>query len=161
MTVELDLNGRIAKLDIAEDTPLLTALRNYLGLTGARFGCGQEQCGACMVLVDGEPMYSCTMSVLQSVGRSVTTLEGLGKLGEPHALQQAFLEEQAGQCGYCLSGMMISAKALLDRRPRPDRQEIRAALEPNLCRCGAHLRILRAIERAAELLARGAEKAAS
>ncbi len=147
--IELEVNGRRVTLDIGEDTPLLTALRNDMGLTATRFGCGHEQCGACMVLLDGEPAYSCTMPVSAAAGRQVTTLEGLGTPEAPHPLQTAFLAEQAGQCGYCLSGIMISAKALLDRNPRPSRAEIAAALEPNLCRCGAHLRIIRAVERAA------------
>ena len=159
--VSFTLNDKRVSVDAAPSTPLLWVVRDHIGLTGTKYGCGEGQCGACTVLIDGRPTRSCQMHASAVSGRRITTIEGLESDGKLHPVQQAFLEEQARQCGYCLSGMMISAKALLDRRPRPDRQEIRAALEPNLCRCGAHLRILRAIERAAELLARGAEKAAS
>ena len=149
-TFALTVNGTERTAAVPADTPLLLVLRNELGLTGARYGCGLEQCGACMVLVDGAPAYSCTMQVQDAVGRSIMTVEGLaGGDGALHPLQQAFLDEQAGQCGYCLSGILISAKALLDRNPRPARAEIVKALEPHLCRCGTHTRILRAVERAA------------
>jgi nicotinate dehydrogenase subunit A len=148
-TFELTVNGATQRVAADEDTPLLAVLRNVLDLRGSRFGCGHERCGACMVLVDGEPVYSCTRLVATVAGRSVTTVEGLGSADVPHPLQAAFLAEQAGQCGYCLSGMLISAKALLDRNPHPSRAEIVTALEPHLCRCGVHNRIVRAVERAA------------
>jgi nicotinate dehydrogenase subunit A len=138
-----------------ETTPLLDVLRNQLDLKGARYGCGLEQCGSCMVLLDGEPIYACSREIGTVVGRSITTIEGLGSAAQPHPLQQAFLDEQAGQCGYCLSGIVISAKALLDRNPSPTRGDIAAALDKNLCRCGAHPRILRAVEKAAAVLRGG------
>jgi len=156
MTVELSVNGRQVQVDTADDTPLLDVLRNHLDLKGARYGCGLEQCGSCMVLVDGQPVYACARDVGTAAGRSVTTLEGLGTAADPHPLQQAFLEEQAGQCGYCLSGIIISAKALLDRNPAPSRADIVAALDRHLCRCGAHPRILRAVEKAAAMIREGA-----
>jgi nicotinate dehydrogenase subunit A len=127
-------------------------LRNELRLPGTRFGCGLEQCGCCIVLIDGNPEKSCGRSIASVAGRSVTTVEGLGTPDRPHPLQEAFLEEQAGQCGYCLSGILISAKALLDRNPSPSRAEMVRALDDNLCRCGAHNRILRAVEKAAARL---------
>ena len=135
---------------------MLDVLRNELRLSGTRFGCGLEQCGCCIVLIDGNPEKSCTRPIWSVAGRSVTTVEGLGTLETPHPLQQAFLEEQAGQCGYCLSGILISAKALLDRNPSPSRAEIARALDDNLCRCGTHNRILRAVEKAAARLREGA-----
>ena len=152
MTLELNVNGRAVALDADETAPLLEVLRNGLGLRGSRFGCGLEQCGACMVLLDGEAVYACTLPAGAAAGRSVVTAEGLGTPEAPHALQAAFLAEQAGQCGYCLSGILISAKALLDRNPDPSRAEIAAALDRNLCRCGAHNRIIRAVTRAAAAL---------
>lgn len=135
---------------VAEDaaTPLLDVLRNTLAITGPRYGCGQELCGACMVLIDGVPAYACTRELWSVEGRAVTTVEGLAG----HALIAALLAEQAGQCGYCLSGITVSAAALLARNPDPSRAEIAAALEPHLCRCGAHPRILRAVARAAAVL---------
>jgi aerobic-type carbon monoxide dehydrogenase small subunit (CoxS/CutS family) len=147
--VDFIVNGRKVGVSVEAATPLLAVLRNALGLTGSRFGCGLEQCGACMVLVDGEPVYACTREVGTVAGRTVATVEGLANGGSLHPLQQAFLAEQAGQCGYCLSGILMSAKALLDRNPRPSRAEIVAALDRHLCRCGAHNRIIRAVERAA------------
>jgi len=147
--VDFIVNGRKVGVSVEATTPLLAVLRNALGLTGSRFGCGLEQCGACMVLVDGEPVYACTREVGTVAGRTVATVEGLANGGSLHPLQQAFLAEQAGQCGYCLSGILMSAKALLDRNPRPSRAEIVAALDRHLCRCGAHNRIIRAVERAA------------
>jgi nicotinate dehydrogenase subunit A len=128
--------------------PLLAVLRDELGLRGSRFGCGTEQCGACMVLIDGEPSYACSREIDSVAGRAVTTVEGLWSDDTLHPLRQAFLDEQAGQCGYCLSGILISAAALLARNPRPSRAEIAAALDGHLCRCGAHNRILRAVARA-------------
>ena len=151
----LTVNGRAARVTALETTPLLDVLRNQLDLKGARYGCGLEQCGSCMVLLDGEPIHACSREIGTVAGRSITTIEGLGTAAEPHPLQQAFLDEQAGQCGYCLSGIVISAKALLDRDPSPTRADIAAALDKNLCRCGAHPRILRAVEKAAAVLRGG------
>jgi nicotinate dehydrogenase subunit A len=128
---------------------LLDVLRNDLGLKGSRYGCGLEQCGTCMVLVDGEPTCACTCELGSVSGRQVTTIEGLGSADNPHPLQLAFLQEQAGQCGYCLSGIIISAKALLDRNPSPSRADIVAALDKHLCRCGTHTRIIAAVQKAA------------
>ena len=142
---ELRVNGRTVQVDAAPDTPLLDVLRNGLGLTGARYGCGLEQCGSCMVLVDGEPAFSCVREIGTLEGCEITTVEALAG----HPLIAAFIEEQAGQCGYCLTGMVISAKALLDRVAKPSREQIVAALDRNLCRCGAHGRIIRAVQRAA------------
>jgi nicotinate dehydrogenase subunit A len=149
LAIAFTVNGRASKVDVPETTSLLEALRNHLGLMGARYGCGLEQCGACIVLVDGQPAFACTRETGTVAGRSVTTIEGLGTPDRLHPLQQAFLDEQAGQCGYCLSGIILSAKALLDRTPEPSRAEIVAALDRHLCRCGAHQRIIRAVERAA------------
>ncbi len=153
--IALTVNGRSVRVSAIETTPLLDVLRNQLDLKGARYGCGLEQCGSCMVLLDGEPIYACSREVGTVVGRSVITIEGLGTAVQPHPLQQAFLDEQAGQCGYCLSGIVISAKALLDRNPTPTRADIAAALDKNLCRCGAHPRILRAVDKAAAMLRGG------
>jgi nicotinate dehydrogenase subunit A len=155
MNIAFTVNGEARSVGTPETTSLLEALRNHLGLMGTRYGCGQEQCGCCMVLVDDQPAYACTREVGTVAGRQVTTIEGLGTPAQPHPLQQAFLDEQAGQCGYCLSGILISAKALLDRNPDPSRADIVAALDKHLCRCGAHQRILRAVERAAATLRAG------
>jgi nicotinate dehydrogenase subunit A len=156
-TVAFTVNGRAVEVVVPhDDTPLLDVLRNNLRLTGTRFGCGLEQCGCCIVLIDGTPVKSCGRAIGSVAGRKVTTIEGLGTPEQPHPLQQAFLEEQAGQCGYCLSGILISAKALLDRNPSPSRAEIARALDDNLCRCGTHNRILRAVEKAAAHLREGA-----
>lgn len=149
MVLAFTVNDVAQQIDAPQDMSLLDVLRNHLGLMGTRYGCGLEQCGCCMVLVDGEPAYACTREVGTVAGRAVTTIEGLGTPTNPHPLQRAFLDEQAGQCGYCLSGIVVSAKALLDRNPNPSRADIVAALDKHLCRCGAHLRILRAVERAA------------
>jgi nicotinate dehydrogenase subunit A len=150
--LELTVNGTKRRISAAEATPLIYVLHNELGLTGSRYGCGLEQCGSCMVLVDGEPVFSCTREVGSLAGRSVTTIEALGTAEQLHPLQQAFIDEQAGQCGYCLSGILVEAKALLDRTPAPSRAEIVAALDRHICRCGAHQRIVRAVERAAKAI---------
>jgi aerobic-type carbon monoxide dehydrogenase small subunit (CoxS/CutS family) len=155
-TFEFVVNGEPRSVAADEDAPLLSVLRNVLDLKAARFGCGHEQCGACMVLVDGAPVYSCTRPLATVAGKTVLTLEGLGTADAPHPLQEAFLAEQAGQCGYCLSGILMSAKALLDRNPSPTRADIVAALDPHLCRCGVHNRVIRAVARAAERLRAGA-----
>jgi nicotinate dehydrogenase subunit A len=158
MTQQFDftVNGRAASVAVAnEETPLLDVLRNNLGLMGTRFGCGLEQCGCCVVLIDGEPAKSCAKPIWNVAGKNVTTIEGLGTPDKPHPLQRAFLDEQAGQCGYCLSGILITAKALLERNPSPSRAEIAQALDDNLCRCGTHNRILRAIARAAARMRAG------
>lgn len=147
--VAFTLNGAAVALDVPEDASLLHALRGPAGLSGPRFGCGTEQCGSCMVLLDGAPAYACTVTAGSAAGRAVTTAEGLGTPAAPHPLQAAFLAEQAGQCGYCLSGILVSAAALLARDPDPDEAAIRAALDPHLCRCGSHNRIIRAVRRAA------------
>ena len=149
-TVSLSVNGKEVSVTADPDTPLLDILRNHLGLFGTKFGCGLEQCGCCMVLIDGEPVKSCGKALSTVAGRDIVTIEGLGTSDRPHPLQQAFLDEQAGQCGYCLSGVLISAKALLDRNLSPSRREIAEALDDNICRCGSHTRILRAVARAAE-----------
>jgi nicotinate dehydrogenase subunit A len=149
MTIKLNVNDNEVQLDIAEDTPLLYALRNDLKLNGPKFGCGVAQCGACTVLVDGNPVRSCVMPVAAVVGRAIVTLEGLGSREEPHPLQTAFIKEQAMQCGYCSSGMMMSAAALLQKNKQPTEDQIRSALQGNLCRCGAHGRIVRAVSEAA------------
>ena len=154
----LTVNGRAVTVTADRDTPLLDILRNHLGLLGTKFGCGQEQCGCCMVLIDDHPEKSCGKPLSTVAGKAITTIEGLGTPDRPHPLQQAFLDEQAGQCGYCLSGILISAKALLDRNLAPSRAEIAAALDNNICRCGTHVRILRAVERAAARLREGAAR---
>ncbi|HSI00435.1 MAG TPA: (2Fe-2S)-binding protein [Reyranella sp.] len=155
MGIAFTVNGSAREVDVPEATTLLETLRNHLGLMGTRYGCGLEQCGACMVLVDGQPAFACTRETGTVAGRAVTTIEGVGSPDRLHPLQQAFLDEQAGQCGYCLSGIIVSAKALLDRTPRPTRAEIVEALDKHLCRCGAHQRIIRAVERAAQVPAAG------
>ena len=153
---DFSVNGKTVSVAPAnEEMPLLAVLRNELGLVGTRFGCGLEQCGCCMVLIDGKPEKSCAKPVWSVAGKKITTIEGLGSAARPHPLQQAFLDEQAGQCGYCLSGILIAAKALIDRNPQPTRAEIAAALDDNICRCGSHNRIMRAVEKAAAAM-RGA-----
>ena len=151
----LTVNGAGVSVTADADTPLLDVLRNHLGLMGTKFGCGQEQCGSCMVLVDGSPEKSCGKALSTVAGRQILTIEGLGTPQQPHPLQQAFLDEQAGQCGYCLAGILISAKALLDRNPAPSRAEIALALDDNICRCGSHARILRAVALAADRMRAG------
>jgi nicotinate dehydrogenase subunit A len=152
--IRLKVNGRSHSVAAAPDTPLLYVLRNDLRLNGAKFGCGLSQCGACTVIVDRSPTRSC-VTPIGSLGNSeITTLEGLGTIERPHALQTAFIEEQAAQCGYCISGMIMTAKALLDDNPRPTEAELRDGLALNLCRCGTHNRILRAVLRAAKAMAK-------
>jgi len=155
-STRLTVNGSAVSVTADGDTPLLDILRNHLGLTGTKFGCGLEQCGCCIVLVDGSPEKSCGKALSTVAGREIVTIEGLGTPERPHPLQRAFLDEQAGQCGYCLAGILISAKALLDRNPAPSRRQIAEALDDNICRCGSHNRILRAIERAAAQIREGA-----
>ena len=147
--ISLTINGSSRVVDVDPATPLLYVLRNDLQLKGPRFGCGLAQCGTCSVLMDGDPIRACVTPVNAAQNRDVTTLEGLGSVAEPHPLQAAFIEEQAGQCGYCMNGMIINAKALLDANPDPSDDDIKQALDPILCRCGSHLRIIRAIRRAA------------
>lgn len=150
MSIRLNVNGEDVQLDIPQDTPLLYALRNDLSLNGPKFGCGVAQCGACTVLVDGNPVRSCVVSVASAVGHEVTTLEGLGTRARPHPLQTAFIKIQAMQCGYCANGVIMSAAALLEKNPHASEDQIRAALAGNLCRCGTHGRIVRAISEAAK-----------
>jgi nicotinate dehydrogenase subunit A len=147
--VEFQLNGAPVSVDLPGDTPLIAALRGTLALYGTRFGCGTEQCGACMVLIDGRAEFSCSRGLDTLAGRHVVTVEGLGSPAMPHPLQRAFLDAQAGQCGYCLSGMLMTAAALIASNPDPGETEVRAALDRNLCRCGAHNRIVRAVLAAA------------
>ena len=149
MSLALTVNGTVTTIRSDPATPLLDVLRNELDLKGTRYGCGLEQCGTCMVLIDGEAAYSCARQVGAVAERAVTTIEGLGTADNLHKLQRAFLEEQAGQCGYCLSGIIISAAALLARNASPSRAEIVAALDRHLCRCGTHTRIIAAVQRAA------------
>jgi len=156
---QFSVNGSAVSVSLDnEETPLLDVLRNSLGLKGTRFGCGLEQCGCCMVLIDGAPEKCCTKPVWSVAGKEIVTVEGLGDAASPHPLQQAFLDEQAGQCGYCLAGILISAKALLDKNPKPSRAEIAHALDDNICRCGSHNRILRAVEKAAAVMRAGAKR---
>jgi nicotinate dehydrogenase subunit A len=150
MAINLKVNGASRSVPAEPDTPLLYVLRNDLALNGAKFGCGLAQCGACTVLIDGKATRSC-VTPLSAVGNGeITTIEGLGSIDKPHALQQAFIEEQAVQCGYCINGMIMSAKGLLDHNPRPSEGDVQAALAGNLCRCGTHNRIIRAVLRAAQ-----------
>src|SRR5712691_3046796 len=157
-STSLTVNGRSFSVSADGDTPLLDVLRNHLGLVGTKFGCGEEQCGCCMVLIDGKPEKSCGKALSTVAGKEVLTIEGLGTAEAPHPLQQAFLDEQAGQCGYCLSGILITAKALLDHNPAPSRREIALALDDNICRCGSHARILRAVELAAARMREGVSR---
>jgi len=152
-SIALDVNGRVHELEVEPGTPLLYVLRNDLELTAAKFGCGLEQCGACKVIVDGEAVCSCRSPVEAFAGRRITTLEGVGAPAQLHPLQRAFIEEQAAQCGYCIPGIIIAAKVLLDRNPRPTDAEIRAALADHLCRCGTQARIIKAVQRAAKEIA--------
>src|SRR5262245_2904248 len=146
----INVNGRTHEVDADPATPLLYVLRNDLELNGAKFGCGLGQCGACTVLIEGEAVFSCLLPIAALAGRNVTTIEGLGTIAEPGPLQRAFMDEQAAQCGYCIAGMMLRAQSLLARTRTFSDQELRAHMQPNLCRCGTHMRILRAVRRAAE-----------
>ena len=147
---KLEVNGKAVQVDAEPDTPLLYVLRDDLKLNAAKFGCGLGQCGACTVHVDGEPVYSCITPIAALEGKKVTTLEGLGTVDNPGPLQRAFIQEQAAQCGYCIPGMMMRAAALLKKTPKPSDAQIREAMFPNLCRCGTHMRILRAVKRASQ-----------
>ncbi len=148
--VQFTLNGQTVRSTAHNSTPLLNVLANDLQINGAKFGCGKAQCSACLVMVDGNPIKSCVAPVSAVAGRTVTTLAGMKEGDKPSRLQQAFIDEQAAQCGYCTSGMVIQAQALLDRNPNPTDAEIRVALDGNWCRCGAHNRIVRAVLRAAK-----------
>ena len=148
--VQFTLNGQNVRSTAHNSTPLLNVLANDLQINGTKFGCGKAQCSACLVMVDGNPIKSCVAPVSSVAGRSVTTLAGMKEGDKPSRLQQAFIDEQAAQCGYCTSGMIIQAQALLDRNPHPTDAEVRTALDGNLCRCGAHNRLVRAVLRAAK-----------
>lgn len=149
ITVTLEVNGHTTEVSAMADTPLLLILRNDLQLNGPKYGCGLGECGACTVIIDGVAARSCVFPLSGAVGRNIVTLEGLGTRQTPHPVQQAFIDEQAAQCGYCLNGMIMTAKALLDRNPNPSEAEVRSELSGNLCRCGTHIEILRAVLRAA------------
>jgi aerobic-type carbon monoxide dehydrogenase small subunit (CoxS/CutS family) len=148
----LKVNGHDHAVDADPDTPLLYVLRDDIKLNAAKFGCGLGQCGACTVIVDGKAVLSCVTPLLLVEGKQVTTLEGLGTIEAPAPIQRAFMEEQAAQCGYCIAGMMMRAQALLQKNPKPTDKQIRAELAPHLCRCGTHMRILRAVHRASRLM---------
>jgi len=148
--IELNINGRTHAVDADPHTPLLYVLRDHLALSGAKFGCGLGQCGACTVMVDGQATFSCLTPISVLPGRRIKTVEGLGTIDQPGPLQRAFIDEQAAQCGYCIAGMIMRAQALLEKNPSPSEAEIRRHMMPNLCRCGTHMRILRAVRRAAE-----------
>ena len=150
--ITLNVNGRTHQVDADPDTPLLYVLRDHLGLNGAKFGCGLGQCGACTVMAGSDAVYACIMPISVLANRMIKTVEGLGTIENPGPMQRAFIEEQAAQCGYCIPGMMMRAQALLERNPDASEAEIRQHLSPNLCRCGTHMRILRAVERAAQLM---------
>jgi nicotinate dehydrogenase subunit A len=151
--ISLRVNGRTQTVDVEPEMPLLYALRNDLQLNGPKFGCGLAQCGACTVIMDGNAIRSCVTPVSTAQNKAVTTLEGLGNTKKMHKIQQAFVDEQAVQCGYCINGMVMSSKALLDKNPKPTDAQIKEALAGNLCRCGTHIRILRAVKRASGQLA--------
>jgi nicotinate dehydrogenase subunit A len=152
MTVTFYVNGADHKLDVDPSTPLLYVLRDDLGLNGAKYGCGLGQCGACTVQLDGKAVFSCLTPIAALEGRRIRTVEGLGTVQNPSVLQQAFEIEQAAQCGYCIAGMIMRAQSLLDRNPKPTDEEIRAHMQANLCRCGTHMRIIRAVRRASEMM---------
>ena len=146
--ISLKVNGKTQVVDVDPETPLLYVLRNDLQLNGPKFGCGLAQCGACTVIMNGNAIRSCVTQVSNAQNQPVTTLEGLGSTKKMHKIQQAFVDEQAVQCGYCINGMIMTSKALLDKNPKPTDSQIREALAGNLCRCGTHTRILRAVKRA-------------
>jgi len=152
MSTNLTVNGQTHAVEAEPDTPLLYVLRNDLQLNAAKFGCGLGQCGSCTVMVDGRAVFSCVTPIVALEGRDIRTVEGLGTIDNPGPMQQAFIEEQAAQCGFCIPGMMMRAQALLERNPAASDAEIRSFMEPNLCRCGTHMRILRAVKRAGELM---------
>ena len=147
--ISLNVNGKARVVDADSNTPLLYVLRDNLGLHGPKFGCGLGQCGACTVIMDGKSVRSCTIATSSAQNKSITTLEGLGSVAHPHVIQTAFIEEQAAQCGYCMNGMVMGAKALLDKNPHPTISDIKQSMNSYMCRCGTHLRIIRAIQRAA------------
>ncbi|HTD89881.1 MAG TPA: (2Fe-2S)-binding protein [Burkholderiales bacterium] len=149
MSIEITVNGRLHRVAADDETPLLYVLRNETGCKGVRYGCGLGQCGTCTVIIDGKAVQSCDVPVLAVAGKSITTIEGIGSVEHPHPLQRAFVEEQAAQCGYCATGIIMTAKALLDVNASPSDAEVKEALSKNLCRCGTHQRILRAVKRAA------------
>ena len=155
-TVRIIVNGTEHSVEAAGDAPLIYALRNQLGLKGTRYGCGTDQCGTCYVLLEDRAVPACDTPLWAAAGKRITTVEGLGTPGRPHALQRAFIAEQAAQCGYCSSGILVGAAALLARNPDPSDAEVRASLDRHLCRCGAHNRIVRAVLRAARELRAGA-----
>ena len=150
--IDLNINGEMRQVDAEPDTPLLYVLRNDLKLNGAKFGCGLGQCGACTVLLDGAPIFSCMVPISLLERRKVTTLEGLGTPENPGALQRAFIEEQAAQCGYCIPGMIMRAQALINVNHNPSAADIARHLQPNLCRCGTHIQIVKAVQRAAQMM---------
>jgi aerobic-type carbon monoxide dehydrogenase small subunit (CoxS/CutS family) len=160
MNSTLNVNGTRHSVDVDPSTPLLYVLRDELELNGAKYGCGLGQCGACTVIVDGRAVFSCLTPVRAVSGRSITTIEGLGSAASPNAIQRAFQEEQAAQCGYCIAGMIMRAQSLLDKNPSPTDEEVRTHMQPNLCRCGTHARILRAVRRASDELASAAKAGA-
>jgi nicotinate dehydrogenase subunit A len=147
--ISLNVNGKARVVDADSSTPLLYVLRDNLGLHGPRFGCGLGQCGACTVIIEGRSVRSCTMPTSAAMNKRITTLEGLGSVAHPHPIQKAFIDEQAAQCGYCMNGMIMTAKVLLDKNSHPSVAEIKQGLNGNLCRCGSHLRVIRAVQRAA------------
>jgi nicotinate dehydrogenase subunit A len=155
MAISFSVNGKLSSVEAAPETPLLYVLRNDLEFNACRYGCGHGQCGACAVLVDGESVRSCITPINKVQGKEIITLEGLGTKHNPHSIQEAFIEEQAMQCGYCANGMMVTAAALLDKNPTPSEEEIKQALDSHICRCGAHTRIIRAVRKAALKLAKG------
>ncbi len=150
--ITLNVNGQSHRVEADPDTPLLYVLRNELALNGAKFGCGLGQCGACTVLLEGQPVFSCVVPISVLENRPITTLEGMGTPAEPGPIQRAFIEEQAAQCGYCIPGIMVRAQALLQANKSPTDAEIRRHLQPNLCRCGTHMRIVKAVRRAAQYM---------
>ena len=163
MTISLNVNGQEHTVDADPATPLLYVLREDLRLNAAKFGCGMGQCGSCTVMVDNSAVFSCLLPIAALAGRKVVTVEGLGSTEKPNAIQQAFIDEQAAQCGYCIAGMIMRAQSMLQKNSRPTDDEIRSHMQPNLCRCGTHMRILRAVRRAADAMksAQAGGKAAS